>query len=80
MKKSNTDYVYQFIELETLGPITEIQPGETVAHIETWEVYPDLIAAVAATDYRTSRDRSFQCRRTCWIWTSTNLLKEGGTA
>ena len=32
----------RFIELETLGPITEIQPAETVAHVETWEVYPDL--------------------------------------
>ncbi len=29
----------KFIELETLGPITEIQPGETVTHVETWEVY-----------------------------------------
>ena len=32
----------QFIELETLSPISTIAPGETVSHIETWELYKDI--------------------------------------
>jgi hypothetical protein len=28
----------QFLELETLGPVTIIEPGESAVHIETWEV------------------------------------------
>jgi hypothetical protein len=31
-----------FIELETLGPIRTILPGETASHIETWELYRDI--------------------------------------
>ena len=31
-----------FIELETLSPIRTIAPGETVSHIETWELYKDI--------------------------------------
>ncbi|HSK87314.1 MAG TPA: hypothetical protein VK880_03105, partial [Anaerolineales bacterium] len=27
-----------FLELETLGPLTLLQPGESVTHTETWEV------------------------------------------
>jgi hypothetical protein len=29
----------EFIELETLGPLTRLQPGQSVSHVETWEVY-----------------------------------------
>lgn len=29
----------QFLELETLAPIQRIAPGETVSHMETWELY-----------------------------------------
>jgi hypothetical protein len=32
----------QFIELETLAPISTIMPGESVSHIETWELYDDI--------------------------------------
>ncbi|HET6823549.1 MAG TPA: hypothetical protein VFH34_12945 [Anaerolineales bacterium] len=32
----------QFIELETLSPIRTIAPGETVSHIETWELYREI--------------------------------------
>ena len=28
-----------FLELETLAPITKLQPGVAVSHIETWELY-----------------------------------------
>jgi hypothetical protein len=28
-----------FLELETLAPITQLQPGAAVSHIETWELY-----------------------------------------
>lgn len=29
----------QFLELETLGPLQEIQPGDSIQHIETWELH-----------------------------------------
>jgi hypothetical protein len=32
----------KFLELETLGPITTIDPGGTANHVETWEIYPDV--------------------------------------
>lgn len=32
----------KFIELETLAPITKIAPGETVLHVETWNLYKDI--------------------------------------
>lgn len=33
---------HKFIELETLGPLTQLQPGQTILHNETWEVYDSL--------------------------------------
>lgn len=33
---------HQFIELETLGPLASLAPGETVIHTETWELYEGL--------------------------------------
>lgn len=32
---------HRFVELETLGPLTRLQPGESVDHVETWEIYTD---------------------------------------
>lgn len=32
----------QFLELETLGPSTSLQPGDKVEHRETWEAYMDI--------------------------------------
>ncbi len=29
----------QFLELETLGPLQEIQPGDSVRHVETWQLF-----------------------------------------
>ena len=29
----------QFIELETLGPLQEIQPGDSIQHFETWQLF-----------------------------------------
>ncbi|RPI91192.1 MAG: hypothetical protein EHM40_16405 [Chloroflexi bacterium] len=34
----------QFIELETLGPLTKLEPGQTVFHTETWEVHTELLS------------------------------------
>jgi len=34
----------QFIELETLGPLTKLEPGQSVVHTETWEVYTELVS------------------------------------
>jgi hypothetical protein len=28
------------IELETLGPLVTLLPGQSVQHNETWEIYP----------------------------------------
>ncbi len=32
----------EFIELETLGPLAQVEPGESILHSETWEVYTEL--------------------------------------
>lgn len=32
----------RFIELETLAPIGQLEPGASVTHIETWELYADV--------------------------------------
>lgn len=34
----------QFIELETLGPLTKLEPGDSILHAETWEIYTELIS------------------------------------
>lgn len=33
---------HQFIELESLGPLSVLQPGQTATHTENWEIYTDL--------------------------------------
>lgn len=33
-----------FLELETLGPMVKLHPGESVEHVETWELTKDLPA------------------------------------
>lgn len=38
---------HRFIELETVGPLTPLRPGETATHIERWELHP--AAGVART-------------------------------
>jgi hypothetical protein len=32
----------QFLELETLSPIHTLAPGESTAHVETWEIFGDV--------------------------------------
>ncbi len=32
----------KFVELETLGPVTKLEPGEKVIHEEVWELYDSL--------------------------------------
>jgi len=32
----------QFLELETLGPVTTLKPGEIVSHLETWEAHAKI--------------------------------------
>lgn len=32
----------QFLELETLAPVSKLAPGESVTHSETWELYTDV--------------------------------------
>lgn len=33
-----------FVELESLGPLTKLEPGASVNHIETWDIFTDLDA------------------------------------
>ncbi|GAB4492150.1 MAG: hypothetical protein OHK0031_15170 [Anaerolineales bacterium] len=33
---------HQFIELESLGALTRLEPGASLEHFESWEVYPAL--------------------------------------
>lgn len=39
-----------FMELETLGPLATLNPGETVEHLETWEVRSVEASATPATE------------------------------
>ena len=32
----------EFLELETLGPITRLAPGETVEHVERWSLHKNV--------------------------------------
>ncbi len=32
----------QFLELETLGPKTKLNPGESVSHVEIWELLENV--------------------------------------
>lgn len=32
----------QFLELETLAPVTTLAPGDSATHVETWELYADV--------------------------------------
>jgi hypothetical protein len=40
----------QFLELETLGPKTILQPGELVKHLETWEFFEYFVRLQNETD------------------------------
>lgn len=33
----------QFLELETLGPLATIGTGQTVSHVEYWQVFPEIV-------------------------------------
>lgn len=35
-----------FLELETLSPIHYLDPGESVSHLETWEIYENVIVSM----------------------------------
>jgi hypothetical protein len=32
----------QFIELESVAPLTKLQPGDSVSHTETWDILAGL--------------------------------------
>lgn len=31
-----------FLELETLGPLVDLEPGESVSHVEVWSLHPNI--------------------------------------
>jgi hypothetical protein len=39
-----------FLELETIAPITKLQPGKAVSHIEIWELYKTSVSIVSEQD------------------------------
>ncbi len=41
-----------FIELESLGPLRTISPGDSLAHVETWELYDSLGEAFLSQEMR----------------------------
>jgi len=41
-----------FLELETLAPITRLQPGAAVTHNETWELYQTSASILSEQDIR----------------------------
>lgn len=43
----------RFIELESLGPLIQLDPGESVSHHETWELHPGLDTPLIPTSLRT---------------------------
>lgn len=42
----------QFIELESLGPLSLVAPGQTVVHVELWEIYENLDDALLSEEIR----------------------------
>ncbi len=42
----------RFLELETLGPLTRLEPGASLFHTETWEIYAGLDALPIPADVR----------------------------
>jgi hypothetical protein len=32
----------KFIEMETLAPITAVEPGTSIGHVETWELFSNI--------------------------------------
>ncbi|HEY5157691.1 MAG TPA: hypothetical protein VII93_06985 [Anaerolineales bacterium] len=40
----------EFVELETLGPLTRLDPGKSIVHDETWELYDSLDQPFIPTD------------------------------
>jgi hypothetical protein len=42
----------RFIELESLGPLKDLGPGESVLHKETWEIYENLDQPFIPADLR----------------------------
>jgi hypothetical protein len=41
-----------FVELETLGPLVLLKSGETVTHLETWEIYRDPSSPTTPAEIR----------------------------
>jgi hypothetical protein len=39
-----------FMELETLGPLTSLQPGQTVEHVERWRLFADVDLGINEAD------------------------------
>ncbi len=47
----------RFIEMETLGPLCRLEPGQSVMHVETWELFAGLGALQTMDDAKTILSR-----------------------
>lgn len=47
----------KFLELETLAPITTLEPGADAVHVETWELYKDVERPLSEQDVQTLVER-----------------------
>lgn len=43
----------RFVELESLGPLDVVQPGESIVHMETWELFDSLNQPFLPADWQT---------------------------
>jgi hypothetical protein len=41
------------LELETLGPLTRLEPGASLTHVETWSVHPEIPQPATEADVET---------------------------
>src|SRR5262249_34412009 len=47
----------QFLEMESLAPLARLEPGQSVEHVETWELYPGLDAPPTLDGVRTAIEK-----------------------
>jgi hypothetical protein len=53
----------RMLELETLGPLTALQPGSVVTHEERWELHRDVDLAFSEDEVRAKVEPLARARR-----------------
>jgi len=52
----------EFLELETLGPLQEIQPDDSIQHVETWRLFDVPARLKTKADVKTTRGKNWELR------------------